>query len=384
MRVLIAPDKFRGTLTARQAAEAIATGWRRCRPGDELDLAPMADGGEGTMVALVDALGGQTLPVKVSGPRGDLIEASIGIADGSTGRLAIVEMALASGLAVLSASRRDPRRTSTRGTGELIRAALDHDPALVIVGLGGSATNDGGAGMAQALGVRLLDAEGRELHPGAEALTLLAHIDATGVDPRLRQVVCIAASDVDNPLTGPNGATAVYAAQKGASPDDLLLLDRALGHLAAVVERDLGVDLRDEPGAGAAGGLGFGLMAFLGARVRPGVDVVSEALGLPARVAAADLVITGEGSVDEQSLRDKATAGVLRLAGELSVPGLVVSGRATPGLPLGGAPVVSMTERFGEDAAVGDPRRSLERLVQELAERADELTTERPGGEGTS
>ena len=389
MRVLIAPDKFRGTLTARQAAEAIATGWRRVRPGDELDLAPMADGGEGTMAALVDALGGEVVPVKTSGPRGDRIEASIGLADGANGRLAIVEMAAASGLAVLSGSRRDPRRTTTQGTGELIRAALAHGPARLIVGLGGSATNDGGAGMAQALGVRLTDAGGHELEPGGAALSRLARIDVTGLDPRIRRVVCIAASDVDNPLTGPNGATAVYAAQKGASPDDLVPLDRALGHLAAVVERDLGVDLRDEPGAGAAGGLGFGLMAFLGARVRRGVDVVSEALALPSRMASADLAITGEGSFDDQSLRGKAAAGVLRLAGELSVPGLVVCGRTTPGLPLVSVPVVSMAERFGIDAAVGDARRSLERLVQELAERADELTTpetaaQRPGGEGLS
>jgi glycerate kinase len=382
MRVLIAPDKFRGTLTARQAAEAIATGWRRSRPGDELDLAPMADGGEGTMAALVDALGGEVVPVKASGPRGDRIEASIGLADGTNGRLAIVEMAGASGLAGLSASRRDPRRTTTRGTGELIRAALEYVPARLIVGLGGSATNDGGAGMAQALGVRLSDAGGHELEPGGAALSRLARIDATELDPRIRRIVCIAASDVDNPLTGPNGATAVYAGQKGASPGDLVPLDRALGHLAAVVERD-------EPGAGAAGGLGFGLMAFLGARVRRGVDVVAEALALPSRMASAGLAITGEGSFDEQSLRGKAAAGVLRLAGELSVPGLVVCGRTTPGLPLVSVPVVSMAERFGIDAAVGDARRSLERLVQELAERADELTTpqtaaQRPGREGTS
>jgi glycerate 2-kinase len=377
MRILIAPDKFRGTLTARQAAEAIATGWRRSRPDDELDLAPMADGGEGTMTALVDALRGQVVPVMASGPRGDPIEASIGVAESTNGRLGIVESAAASGLAVLSPTRRDPLRTTTRGTGELIRAALDRAPRRLIVGLGGTATNDGGAGMAQALGVRLTDADGRELDPGGAALARLARIDATGLDPRVRGLVCVAASDVDNPLTGPNGATAVYGMQKGLSPDDIWPLDRALGHLAAIVERDLGVDLRDEPGAGAAGGLGFGLMAFLGARLRPGVEAVSEALGLPSRMAEAGLAITGEGSLDEQSMRGKVPTGILRLARELSVPAIVVCGRATPGLPLGGVPVVSMAERFGMDASMGDARRSLERLSQELAHRADELVKQR-------
>ena len=298
MRVLVAPDKFRGTLTARQAAEAVATGWRRTRPDDRLDLAPMADGGEGTMAALVDALQGEVVRVTVSGPREDQVEAAFGIADAAEGRVAIVEMASASGLELLSASRRDPRVTTTRGTGELIAAALDREPVRLIVGLGGSATNDAGAGMAQALGVRLLDVQGREVAAGGLALAGLARIDATGIDRRLRGLTCVAATDVDNPLTGPAGASAVYGPQKGASADDVVVLDRALAHLAAVVARDIGVDLRDEPGAGAAGGLGFGLMAFLGAHVRPGVDVVADALGLHARMAAADLAITGEGRLD--------------------------------------------------------------------------------------
>jgi glycerate 2-kinase len=373
MRVLVAPDKFRGTLTARQAAEAVATGWRRTRPDDLLDLAPMADGGDGTMAALVDALHGKVVRASVTGPRGDEVDAEFGIAEGAEGRLAIVEMASASGLALLSPSRRDPRLTTTRGTGELILAALDHGPARLLVGSGGSATNDGGAGMAQALGVRLLDEQGRELGAGGAALTGLARIDATGLDRRLRGVTCLAATDVDNPLTGPSGASVVYAPQKGASAADVVLLDRALAHLAATVARDLGVDLRDEPGAGAAGGLGFGLMAFLGAHVRPGVDVVAEALGLAARVAAADLAITGEGRLDAQSLRGKAPAGVVRLGRELSVPVAIVCGEAEAGLRFEGVRVVSMVERFGREVALGDARRSLERLAEELAGHADEL-----------
>jgi glycerate kinase len=373
MRILVAPDKFRGTLTARQAAEAVATGWRRVRPDDRLDLAPMADGGEGTMAALVDALHGEVVRATVTGPRGDPVEAEFGFADGADGRLAIVEMASASGLALLSPSRRDPLLTTTRGTGELILASLERAPTRLLVGSGGSATNDGGAGMAQALGVRLLDDQEHELGAGGAALAGLARIDATGIDRRLHGVTCVAATDVDNPLTGPAGASAVYAPQKGASPEDVVVLDRALAHLAAIVHRDLGVDLRDEPGAGAAGGLGFGMMAFVGARIRPGIDVVAGALGLPARVAAADLAITGEGRLDAQSLRGKVPAGILRLGRELSVPVAILCGEAEAGLRLDGVTVASLVERFGREDALGDARRSLERLAEELAGHADEL-----------
>ncbi len=372
MRVLIAPDKFRGTLSARQAAEAVATGWRRVRPDDVLDLAPMADGGEGTMAALVDALGGVVVRVTVHGPREDPVRAAFGVAEAAGGRVAIVEMASASGLGLLPAERRDPCRTTSRGTGELILAALDHAPSRVIVGLGGSATNDGGAGMAQALGAHLLDGGGRDISGGGAALLELDRIDVRDLDPRLGAVRCVVASDVDNPLTGPAGASAVYGPQKGASADDVVLLDRALAHLAAIAERDLGVGLRDEPGAGAAGGMGFGLMAFLGARVRPGVEVVAEALGLAGRMAEADLVITGEGQLDAQSLRGKVPAGVLRLATELSVPALVACGDVEEGLAID-VPVASLVERFGKEVALGDARRSLERLAEELAARAEQF-----------
>ncbi len=372
MRVLVAPDKFRGTLTARQAADAIANGWKRARPRDHLDLAPMADGGEGTMDALVEALGGEVFRPTVTGPLGDEVAAAYGIADPPAGRVAIVEMATASGLHLLGSTRRDPRRTTTRGTGELIGAALGHAPKRLIVGLGGSATNDGGAGMAQALGVRLLDERGVEVRPGGAALTSLTRIDATAIDPRLRDVTCVAATDVDNPLTGWNGASAVYGAQKGATAADVALLDHALGHLAAIVHRDLGVDLRDEPGAGAAGGLGFGLMAFLGAHVRPGVDVVADALDLSSLLAKADLAITGEGRLDEQSMRGKVPAGVIRLALERSVPAVILCGDVGGGL-VPDVQVRSLVERFGRDEAVRDARGCLERLAEETARQADEL-----------
>jgi len=373
VRVLIAPDKFRGTLSARQAAEALAAGWRRRRPTDQLDLAPVADGGEGTTEAVVGAMGGELVRVGVHGPLGDPLDASFGFARTANGPLAVVESAAASGLQLLPERRRDPRRTSTRGTGELIAAALGRRPRTCVVGLGGSATNDGGAGMAQALGVRLLDAAGGELAAGGASLLQLVRIDASGIDPGIADVTVVAATDVDNPLVGAAGASAVYGPQKGASPEDVALLDGALGHLAAVVARDLGVDLRNEPGAGAAGGLGFGLMAFVGARVRSGVDVIAEVLDLPSRAAAADLVITGEGRFDAQSLRGKAPAGVLRLAREAGTAAVVVCGDAEPGVTVPGVTVRSLVARFGPDGAMGDARRSVELVAEELADRADAL-----------
>jgi glycerate kinase len=373
MRILVAPDKFRGTLTARQAAEAIAAGWRRTRPRDRLDLAPMADGGEGTAATLVDALGGELVQTSVHGPLNDPVEASFGVAETAEGRIAIVEMAVASGLAMLTPSRRDPRITTTRGTGELIAASLERSPDQLLVALGGSATNDGGAGMAQALGVRLLDGSGRDIGPGGLALLDLERIDMTALDPRIERVGCVAATDVNNPLTGPLGSSAVFGPQKGASTQDVAMLDRALGHLAAVVHHDLGVDLRDEPGAGAAGGLGFGLMAFLGARVRQGVDVVSDALDLTSRLGEADLVITGEGRLDAGSLHGKVPAGILRLARELSVPAVITCGQAELDLGLTDVTVVSMADRFGTQTAMSDARRCLVTLAEELARRVDEL-----------
>jgi glycerate 2-kinase len=358
VRVLVAPDKFRGTLTARQAAEAFATGWRRARPDDDLELVPMADGGEGTLDALVDALGGRIVPATVRGPLGDRVEAAFGLATAGGHTTGVIEMARASGLALLGATRRDPSRASTRGTGELISLALDAGADRLVVCIGGSATNDGGVGMAAALGARFLDAEGRP-------------IDLTALHPGLAVAQVSGACDVDNPLTGPAGASAVYGPQKGATADDVVVLDRALAHLAAVVERDLGVSLRDEPGAGAAGGLGFGLLAFCGARLSPGVRVVMDAVDLQGRIAAADLVVTGEGSLDEQSLRGKVPAGVLEACGLAGVPAAIVCGRATIEVP--GVTVVSLVDGVGERAALADARGATITVAEELAARADDL-----------
>lgn len=366
MRVLVAPDKFRGTLTATQAAEAIERGWLRTRPGDSVEAVPMADGGEGTLDALVSALRGEVARATVSGPLGDPITAQYGVVATSDGTTAVIEMARASGLDLVAETRRDALRASTRGTGELIRDAIERQrPSSILVCIGGSATTDGGAGMAQALGAKLLDERGAEIGPGGGALLDLRRIDLDGLVPRVGSVRFVVASDVDNPLVGPGGAAAVYGPQKGADADEVLLLDRALGHFAAIVNRDLGVDVRAAAGAGAAGGLGAGLIAFTGARLRAGIDVVMEAVGLRGRLEQADLVITGEGQFDEQSLHGKTVAGVIRAAADERVAVMVLCGRAELRPP--DLPVASLVERFGEREALENTRLSLESLAQEVA-----------------
>jgi glycerate kinase len=368
MRVVVAPDKFRGTLTAPQAARAIRAGWLRSRPDDDVDLVPMADGGEGTLETLVDALGGRIERMRVAGPLGDPVDAAFGIVDAAEGRTGVVEMARASGLGLIAEERRRPLRATTAGTGELLAAVLDRGVDRLVLGIGGSATTDGGAGMATALGARLLDDRGNPIPSGGEGLLRLATIDLSGMHPRVRDVSFAVASDVDNPLTGPRGAARVFAPQKGAGPDDVATLDRALGHLAAVVARDLGADLRETPGAGAAGGLGFGAIAFLGATIRPGVEVVMDAVGFAGRLEGADLVITGEGKLDGQSLAGKTPAGVLRSACEAGVPCVLLCGRTEVDVP-DAKEVASLVERFGEDRAMTDTRAALEELAAEVGGR---------------
>ncbi len=358
MRVLLCPDKFKGTLTARQVAESFETGWRRARPSDELELVPLADGGEGTLDALVGETG-RRVKVTVTGPLGDPVEAALGLLSDGT---AVVESARAAGWALLSPERRDPMRATTRGVGELIGAALEQGAERVLVCLGGSATNDGGAGMAAGLGVELLSAGGDAIAAGGASLIDLARIDMRGTHPRLASVDVVGLSDVDNPLCGPTGASVVYGPQKGASADDVWLLDRALGHLAAVVQRDLGVALEDEPGAGAAGGLGFGLMAFCGGGGgAPGGG--GSGGGGP---APPDLIVTGEGALDLTSMRGKVVGGVLRLATLVSKPVAVVCGRAD--VRPEGVRVVSLVEQVGERAAVGGARNAVEEVAQAMAQ----------------
>jgi glycerate 2-kinase len=379
VRVLIAPDKFRGTLDAASAAEAIAKGWRRADRTAVVETIPMADGGEGTLDALVAALGGRRVRATVEGPLGDPVDAEYGLAPSPEGPLAIVEMARASGLALLAPSRRDPRRTSTAGTGQLIRLACQAGARQVVVCIGGSATVDGGAGMAQAMGIRLLDGSGRDLRPGGAALQELARIDASGLDPAVGAARFVVATDVDNPLTGPNGAAVVYGPQKGASSEDVAVLARAMAHFAAVVHRDLGIDVRHVPGAGAAGGLGAGLVAFLGAHLRPGVEVVMEAVRLRERLEDADLVVTGEGTFDAQSLRGKAPAGVLQAAAEAGVPAIVLAGRVEVHPPPP-ARAFALADRFGLQPSFSHTARLLEDLAAEVAADVGAESTGRTSG----
>jgi glycerate kinase len=313
MRVLAAPDKFRGTLTAPEAAASIAVGWRRTDPAAEVRTVPVADGGDGTLDVLVAALGGRTEVVRVRGPLGEPVKAPFGVIPTAGGAVAVVEMARASGMALVH-GHRDAPGASTYGTGELIRAAARTSPRRIVVCIGGSATTDLGAGMAQALGISLLDADGREIPPGGAGLRELARIDARALAAELGDIEIVVACDVDNPLVGLRGAAAVYGPQKGAGPAEIEMLDSALNHAANVIERDLGIEIRELRGAGAAGGLGGGLVAFLGAMIRPGFEVVAEALGLAEAIELAEVVVTGEGRYDEQSDRGKAPAGVLRMA----------------------------------------------------------------------
>ncbi|MBU0490986.1 MAG: glycerate kinase [Chloroflexi bacterium] len=330
MRIIIAPDSFKGSLSALQVAQAIEQGVRQVLPQAETVLVPLADGGEGTVQSLIDATGGHFVDVLATGPLGEPVPAFFGLlGDGTT---AVIEMAAASGLPLIPPHQRNPLLTTTRGTGELIRAALDHiqppagGAARIIIGLGGSATVDGGAGMAQALGAHLLDSEGHEIGPGGQELLRLAHIDVTDLDPRLAHTDVLAACDVDNPLTGPRGAACVYGPQKGATPEMVAILDEALAHFAAVIAADLGVDVCDVPGAGAAGGLGAGLLAFLQARLSPGAQIVMDAVGLRQHLAGADLLITGEGQLDDQSVFGKTPVSAARVAQEAGVPVLAIVG----------------------------------------------------------
>jgi glycerate kinase len=314
MKVVVAPQALKGSLSAVAVGEAIARGVAAAVPAAQVDVVPVADGGEGTVRALVGATGGVLHSATVTGPLGTPVEAEYGVLDAAAGRIGVIEMASASGLPLVSAARRDPRVATTFGTGELIRAALDEGCRELLIGIGGSATNDGGAGMAQALGARLVDAAGCELPRGGAALAHLDRIDASELDARLRDTRVRVACDVTNPLCGPTGASAVYGPQKGASPAMVAELDAALAHFALIVHRDLSVAVADLPGAGAAGGLGAGLLAFAHAELVPGALLVLEVLDFARHVSGAALVITAEGRLDAQTAYGKAVAAVARAA----------------------------------------------------------------------
>ncbi len=329
MKIVIAPQAFKGSLSALQAADAIAKGALRVFPDARLVRVPVADGGDGTLDALVNATSGTFHEAKVLGPLGSPIDARWGVlGDGGT---AVVEAAQACGLTLLSNDERNPLITSTYGVGELIKQALDAGHRKMFIGLGGSSTNDGAAGLAMALGARLLDADAKPIAQGGQALLNLATIDLIGIDPRLQETEIIVVADVTNTLCGPAGAAATFGPQKGASPEDVATLDSALGHLASIIERDIGVDVMDLPGGGAAGGMGAGLVAFLGAKIEWGADIVCDAVGLDAHLIDADVVITGEGRLDWQTAYNKAPVAVARRATARSIPVLGVAGSLGPG-----------------------------------------------------
>uniref|UniRef100_A4XS88 Glycerate kinase n=1 Tax=Ectopseudomonas mendocina (strain ymp) TaxID=399739 RepID=A4XS88_ECTM1 len=323
MKIVIAPDSFKESLSAPEVAAAIARGWQRVFPEAECLLRPMADGGEGTVDALLAAVGGERRECWVRGPMGEPVRAHWGWLGEGT---AVIEMAAASGLHWVPREQRDARVASSFGTGELIAEALQAGATRIILGLGGSATNDAGAGLLQALGMRFLDDQGRELAAGGAALAALDQLDLSGLDARLLQVQIEVAADVDNPLCGARGASAVFGPQKGATPEQVAELDTALGRFARIAAATLGEDHAEYPGVGAAGGLGFAARAFLKATFRPGIELVAELSGLAEAVQGADLVITGEGRMDAQTLHGKTPVGVARVAQDAGVPVIALAG----------------------------------------------------------
>jgi glycerate kinase len=321
-RVVLAPDKFKGSLPAAAVARHLAAGLRRAAPGVSITTVPVADGGDGTLDAAC-AAGFRRVPVTATGPTGAPVATAYAVRDGA----AVVELAAVSGLAQLPDGDLDPLGATSAGTGEVVAAALDAGCRRIVLGVGGSACTDGGAGMLAALGAVPLDGAGRALSPGGAARA--AGLDLTGLHPGLATADVVLASDVDNPLTGPRGAAAVFGPQKGASPDDVAALDAGLRRWAAVVAAATGHDRSGDPGAGAAGGVGFAALAVLGARMRPGIDLVLELAGFADVLRSADLVVTGEGCLDEQTLGGKAPAGVAAAAAAAGVPVVAVAGRCT-------------------------------------------------------
>lgn len=324
MKVAIAPDSFKGSMTAMEAAEYIERGLKRALIGLTCRKIPMADGGEGTVRAIVDATSGWFISRTIQDPLGRKIRSVFGVS--GDGKTAVIEMAAASGLALLKPSERNPMKTSTFGTGQLIRHALNLKVKHILIGIGGSATNDGGMGVAQALGVRFLDSGGEKIDPIGSSLKKLDRIDTSNLDPRLKHVEVEVACDVDNPLTGPHGAAKVYAPQKGATAAMIRQLDGGLGHFAMIVKRDVGLEIETVPGSGAAGGLGGGLKAFLNGKLRPGIDIVIDSVKLAKRIKDCDLVITGEGRMDHQTAFGKTPHGVAKVAKQAGLPVIAICG----------------------------------------------------------
>lgn len=324
MKIIIAPDSFKESLKASEVADTIKDGFSQLYPNAQYTLLPVADGGEGTVEAMVHALNGHKINTIITDPLGDKGHAFYGISGDNL--CAIIEMASASGLERVPANKRDAKITTSYGTGELIYDALEKGTRKFIIGIGGSATNDGGAGMLQALGIKLLNKAGNQIGYGGQALIDLDRIDVSEMDPRLKQCDFEVACDVTNTLTGENGASAVFGPQKGATKDDIVLLDNNLKHFAQIIKRDLHIDVEHVPGTGAAGGMGAALLAFLNAKLRPGIEIITELLNLDHLIKEADLVITGEGRLDHQSINGKVPVGVATIAKKYNKPVIAIVG----------------------------------------------------------
>lgn len=323
MKIVIAPDSFKGSLTAIEIANALEQGVKEVLPEAIVEKIPMADGGEGTMQCLVNATQGTIYEKEVIGPLGEPVSASFGVLGDQI--TAAIEMASASGLPLVSPEKKNPLITTTYGTGQLINAALDHGCQKMIIGIGGSATNDGGAGMVQALGIHLLDKDEKEISYGGAQLSLLDRIDISQADKRIKESKILIASDVQNPLCGDTGASRIYGPQKGATEEMIVTLDSALSHFADIIKRDLGKDIKDIPGAGAAGGLGAGLMAFLNAELKPGIDIIINHVCLEEKIKDADLIITGEGEISSSTIYGKTPIGVAKVAKKYQIPVVSIS-----------------------------------------------------------
>lgn len=330
--IALAPDSFKESMTAKEACEAMERGIKKANPNINCIHVPMADGGEGTMQSLVDATNGKIYNLKVVGPLGNEVEAEYGIL--GDGEIGILEMASASGIQLVPSEKRNPLITTTYGTGQLIKACLDHGVKKLLIGIGGSATNDGGAGVIQALGGKLLDKQGNELGFGGGELGKLNSINLENFDPRLKDVNIEVACDVNNPLCGEKGASNVFGPQKGATKDMVAALDDNLKHYADVIKKHLGKDVINEPGAGAAGGLGAGLMAFLNGTLKKGIEMVIEYAGLEEKVKNADMVWTGEGSIDFQTQYGKTPLGVATVAKKHNKPVIALAGRVGEGIEI--------------------------------------------------
>ncbi|MCF6093130.1 glycerate kinase [Microaerobacter geothermalis] len=324
MKIVLAPDSFKGSLTAKQAAEAMKRGILKIFPEANVKMIPLADGGEGTVEAIVASVGGRLIKKEATGPLGKPVSAFFGLID--NGKTAVIEMASASGLTLVPPDKRNPLLATSYGTGELIKAAMDEGVERIIIGIGGSATNDGGVGMAAALGYQFLDIEGNHLPLGAASLPKLHRIDPTNRDPRIQHVEFTVACDVKNTLCGEKGASAVFGPQKGATTDMIIQLDQELEHLGRMIKRDLNVDVFSIAGGGAAGGMGAGLIAFCNARLQPGIDFILDICRFDEQIEDADLIITGEGQTDEQSVMGKAPVGVSLRAKKYQIPVICLSG----------------------------------------------------------